>query len=237
MGLVGRAGSSRSSQPGSARFTQKGSSVHGARHNLRSGFSRAVSPEEDHIPHQHSFSQLQVAPLGNTRGLGLGGLTGLAEIAADDDDSVTESLPHIFNRARLASDSFAETLEELLPSNPSASSLPGHQQDDETASNASLSESRFRDRRSLQRLMSDGATSVVSSRISIEQLQRQVPVIRHRPLLMASVPSDDSAMAPYASASMDLDNPAAAMLAATQHLYHDVLDDDSLYSSGGLQTG
>ena len=51
-----------------------------------------------------------------------------------------------------------------------------------------------------------GGASVASSRISIDQLQRQVPVIRHRPLFMASIPSDDPAMASYATASSDFDH-------------------------------
>lgn len=207
---MGRAGSTRSSRPGSVRHNQ-GSSVHGSqRAQGRSSLTRAVSPEEEYMQHQHSLSRLHVAPVGNTRGMGLSGLTALAEIAADDNESVPESV-HIFNnRARLASDSFAEALEAVLPSMPSALSLnPGQAIDSSDTASSSLSDSRSHgrshERRNLHRLMSGGA-SVASSRISIDQLQRQVPVIRHRPLFMASIPSDDPAMASYATASSDFDH-------------------------------
>lgn len=213
---MGQAGSSRSSRPGSARRTQ-GGSVHGSRHTQgRSGHTRAVSPEEEYMQHQHSLSRLHVAPAGNTRGMGLSGLTALAEIAADDNESVAESVQYIFNnRARLASDSFAEALEAVLPTNLSATSLnPAQPQEGSDTASSSLSGGRSHrqahERRDLQRLMSGGA-SVASSHISIDTLQRQVPVIRHRPFFLASIPSDDPGAAFYPTASSNLDHPPGSM--------------------------
>lgn len=207
---MGRAGSTHSSRPSSARHIQA-RSTQGSRQGRSSlNLTRAASPEQEYLQHQHSLSRLHVAPVGNTRGMGLNGLTALAAIAADDNESVPESVHCIFNnRARLSSDGFAEALEAVLPSSLSATSVnPGQPHAGSDTASSSGGQSRGRSHgqphgHDLPRLMSGGA-SVASSHISIDQLQRQVPVIRHRPLFMASIPSEDPAMASYATASSDL---------------------------------
>ena len=179
----------RSSRHGSGRLT-RGTSVHGSsrRHTPA---QRAMSPEEEFMTHQHSTSRLYGAPFGNGRS-GLG----LAELAAADEDASSPSSPPgiVNNRARLVTNSFAEAVEGILPS-LSALSLgkaSQHQQDgsDNASSSVSGSHSRSHRHRGLDHVHSlTRGTSVASSSLSIEELQRQVPVIRHRSVMVAPMPS------------------------------------------------
>jgi len=228
LGSHGAPSSSRSShQGGSGRLT-RGLST---RHHMTA--ARTISAEEELLSHQHSLSRLHVAPLGNGRS-GLGGLTGLAEIAADDDGSTPSSPQYIFNnRARLASDSFNEMLEGILPS-LSALSLQkaaNQQHDNSDNGSSSVSGSHSHRRHRLDRLKSLGrATSVASSTISIEELQRQVPVIRHRSVFMNPTPPTPYADAPdfssFTSAASSFDLSSAPSISSRQALtvYHDAPD-------------
>jgi len=228
LGSHGAPSSSRSShQGGSGRLT-RGLST---RHHMTA--ARTISAEVELLSHQHSLSRLHVAPLGNGRS-GLGGLTGLAEIAADDDGSTPSSPQYIFNnRARLASDSFNEMLEGVLPS-LSALSLQkaaNQQHDNSDNGSSSVSGSHSHRRHRLDRLKSLGrATSVASSTISIEELQRQVPVIRHRSVFMNPTPPTPYADAPdfssFTSAASSFDLSSAPSISSRQALtvYHDAPD-------------
>ena len=188
LGGHGPPSSSRSSHHGSGRLT-RGSSVHGPGRR-QAAITRPMSPEEEFSG--QGLSNLHFAPLGNGRSGH--GLTGLAEIAADDDASSPSSPQYIVNnRARLASDSFAEAVEGILPS-LSALSLnkPSQQQQggsDDASSSFSDSQSRSRKHHGLDRLHSlTRGTSIASSTLSLGELQRQVPVIRHRSVMVAPAP-------------------------------------------------
>lgn len=195
--------------------------------------ARTISAEEELLSHQHSLSRLHVAPLGNGRS-GLGGLTGLAEIAADDDGSTPSSPQYIFNnRARLASGSFNEMLEGILPS-LSALSLQKaanqqHDYSDNGSSTVSGSHSHRRHRLDWPKSLGR-ATSVASSTISVEELQRQVPVIRHRSVFMNPTPPTPYADAPdfsdFTSAASSFDLSSAPSVSSRQALtvYHDASD-------------
>ena len=237
--------SSRSSHHGSGHLTRGGSVHGGARRRIAA--TRTMSPEEDFLVHQHSLSRVHVAPLGNGR-TGLG-LTGLAEIAADDDNSTPSSPQYIFNnRARLASDSFAEALEEILPSLSSLSLNKASNQQQEQANSengsSSLSGSRSHSHRHdrLGRLRSLGrATSVASSGISIEELQRQVPVIRHRSVFMNPTPHtpymDPPDSPDFASAAGSFDLSSASSYSSRQGstVFHDAPDRlSSTHEVGGM---
>ena len=208
LGGRGPPSSSRSSHHGSGRLT-RGSSVHGPA-RPKAAITRPMSPEDDFSFHQQGLTNLHFAPLGNGRSGH--GLTGLAEIAADDDASSPSSPQYIVNnRARLASDSFAEAVEGILPS-LSALSLnkTSRQQQggsDNASSSFSDSHSRSRRHHGHDRLHSlTRGTSIASSTLSLGELQQQVPVIRHRSVMMAPAPSTLHAEAPdlpprFASAS------------------------------------
>lgn len=228
LGSHGAPSSSRSShQGGSGRLT-RGLST---RHHVTA--ARTISAEEELLSHQHSLSRLHVAPLGNGRS-GLGGLTGLAEIAADDDGSTPSSPQYIFNnRARLASGSFNEMLEGILPS-LSALSLQKaanqqHDYSDNGSSTVSGSHSHRRHRLDWPKSLGR-ATSVASSTISVEELQRQVPVIRHRSVFMNPTPPTPYADAPdfsdFTSAASSFDLSSAPSVSSRQALtvYHDASD-------------
>lgn len=245
LGSHGAPSSSRSSHHGASGRLTHGLST---RHHMTP--ARTISAEEELLSHQHSLSRLHVGPLGNGRS-GLGGLTGLAEIAADDDGSTPSSPQYIFNnRARLASDSFNEMLEGILPS-LSALSLQkaaNQQHDNSDNGSSSVSGSRSHRRHTLDRLKSLGrATSVASSTISVEELQRQVPVIRHRSVFMNPTPPTPYADAPdfssFTSAANSFDLSAGPSVSSRQALtvYHDapdrlgssLLDEDMPTSPGG----
>ncbi|KAA6426735.1 MAG: vacuolar sorting-associated 13F-like [Trebouxia sp. A1-2] len=228
LGSHGAPSSSRSSHHGGSGRLTRGLST---RHHMTA--ARTISAEEELLSHQHSLSRLHVGPLGNGRS-GLGGLTGLAEIAADDDGSTPSSPQYIFNnRARLASDSFNEMLEGILPS-LSALSLQkaaNQQHDNSDNGSSSVSGSHSHRRHRLDRLKSMGrATSVASSTISVEELQRQVPVIRHRSVFMNPTPPAPYADAPnfpdFASAASSFDLSSAPSVSSRQALtvYHDAQD-------------
>ena len=228
LGSHGAPSSSRSSHHGGSGRLTRGLST---RHHMTA--ARTISAEEELLSHQHSLSRLHVAPLGNGRS-GLGGLTGLAEIAADDDGSTPSSPQYIFNnRARLASDSFNEMLEGILPS-VSALSLQkaaNQQHDNSDNGSSSVSDSHSHRRHRLDRLKSLGrATSVASSTISVEELQRQVPVIRHRSVFMNPTPPTLYADAPdfssFTSAASSFDLSSAPSIPSRQALtvYHDAPD-------------
>ena len=207
LGGRGPPSSGRSSHHGSGRLT-RGSSVHGSSRR-QAAITRPLSPEDDFSLHQ-GLSNLHFAPLGNGRSGH--GLTGLAEIAADDDTSSPSSPQYIVNnRARLASDSFAEAVEGILPSLSALSLNKASQQQQGSSDNASssFSDSHSRSYRhhGLDRLHSlNRGTSIASSTLSLSELQRQVPVIRHRSVMIAPAPSTPHAEAPdlpprFASAS------------------------------------
>ncbi len=228
LGSHGAPSSSRSSHHGGSGRLTRGLST---RHHMTA--ARTISAEEELLSHQHSLSRLHVAPLGNGRS-GLGGLTGLAEIAADDDGSTPSSPQYIFNnRARLASDSFNEMLEGILPS-LSALSLQkatNQQHDNSDNGSSSVSGSHSHRRHRLDRLKSLGrATSVASSTISVEELQRHVPVIRHRSVFMSPTPPTPYADAPdlstFTSAASSFDLSFAPSIPSRQALpvYHDAPD-------------
>ena len=188
LGGHGPPSSSRSSHHGSRR-PNRGPSIQGPsrRHTL---VQRTTSPEEEVMKHQHS-TRLYGAPFGNGRS-GLG----LAELAAADDDASSPSSPQgiVNNRARLVTDSFAEAVEGILPSLSalSLSKASQHQQgsSDNASSSVSGSHSHSHRRRGLDHVHSlTRGTSVASSSLSIEELQRQVPVIRHRSVMVAPTPS------------------------------------------------
>lgn len=207
LGGHGPPSSSRSSHHGSGRLT-RGSSVHGPLRR-QAAVTRPMSPgpEEEFSSHQQGLSSLHFAPLGNGRS-GLG-LTGLAEIAADDDASSPSSPQYIVNnRARLASDSFAEAVEGILPSLSALSfnkaSQPQQDGSDHASSSFSDSHSRSHRHHGLERLHSlTRGTSVASSTLSLGELQRQVPVIRHRSVMAAPTPFAEPPDLPprFASAS------------------------------------
>ena len=208
LGGRGPPSSSRSSHHGSGRLT-RGSSVHGPSRR-QAAITRPLSPEDDFSVHQQGLSNLHFAPLGNGRSGH--GLTGLAEIAADDDTSSPSSPQYIVNnRARLASDSFAEAVEGILPSLSALSLNKASQQQQGSSDNASSSfsdtHSRSRRHHGLDRLHSlTRGTSIASSTLSLSELQRQVPVIRHRSVMVAPAPPTPHAEAPdlpprFASAS------------------------------------
>lgn len=208
LGGHGPPSSSRSSQHGSGRLN-RGSSVHGPSRR-QAAITRPLSPEDDFANNQQLLSNLHFAPLGNGRSGH--GLTGLAEIAADDDASSPSSPQYIVNnRARLASDSFAEAVEGVLPSLSALSLNKASQQQQGSSDNASSSfsdsQSCARRHHGLDRLHSlTRGTSIASSTLSLGELQRQVPVIRHRSVLIAPAPSTPHAEAPnlpprFASAS------------------------------------
>lgn len=191
--LGGPPSSSRSSHHGSGKLT-RGSSVHGpSRRQAVATRLMSSGPEEEFSSHQQGLSSLSFAPLGNGRS-GLG-LTGLAEIAADDDASSPSSPQYIVNnRARLASDSFAEAVEGILPSLSALSLNKTSQQQQDGSDNASssFSDSHSRSRRhhGLERLHSlTRGTSIASSTLSLGELQRQVPVICHRSVMFAPAPA------------------------------------------------
>ena len=203
LGGRGPPSSSRSSQHGSGRLT-RGPSRHQA------AIIRPMSPEDDFSIHQQGLSNLHFAPVGNGRSGH--GLTGLAEIAADDDASSPSSPQYIVNnRARLASDSFAEAVEGILPSLSALSlnkaSRPQQDGSDNASSSFSDSHTRSRRHHGHDRLHSlTRGTSIASSTLSLGELQRQVPVIRHRSVMIAPAPSTPHAQAPdlpprFASAS------------------------------------
>ena len=228
LGSHGAPSSSRSSHHGGSGRLIRGLST---RHQMTA--ARSISAEEELLSHQHSLSRLHVAPLGNGRS-GLGGLTGLAEIAADDDGSTPSSPQYIFNnRARLASDSFNEMLEGILPS-LSALSLQkaaNQQHDNSDNGSSSVSGSHSHRRHRLDRLKSLGrATSVASSTISVEELQRQVPVICHRSVFMNPTPPTPYAGAPdfsdFTSAASTFELSSAPSVPSRQALsvYHDAPD-------------
>lgn len=192
LGGHGPPSSSRSSHHGSGRLT-RGSSVHGpSRRQAVITRPMLPGPEEEFSSHQQGLSSLHFAPLGNGRS-GVG-LTGLAEIAADDDASSPSSPQYIVNnRARLASDSFAEAVEGILPSLSALSLNKASQlqQDGSDNASSSFSDSHSRSHRhhGLERLHSlTRGTSVASSTLSLGELQRQVPVIRHRSVMAAPTP-------------------------------------------------
>lgn len=208
LGGHGPPSSSRSSQHGSGRLN-RGSSVHGPSRR-QAAITRPLSPEDDFANHQQLLSNLHFAPLGNGRSGH--GLTGLAEIAADDDASSPSSPQYIVNnRARLASDSFAEAVEGVLPSLSALSLNKASQQQQGSSDNASSSfsdsQSRSHRHHGLDRLHSlTRGTSIASSTLSLGELQRQVPVIRHRSVMIAPAPSTPRVEAPnlpprFASAS------------------------------------
>lgn len=208
LGGHGPPSSSRSSHHGSGRLN-RGSSVHGPSRR-QTAMTRPISPEDDFPNHQQHLSNLHFPPLGNGRSGH--GLTGLAEIAADDDASLPSSPQYIVNnRARLASDSFAEAVEGVLPSLSALSLNKASQQQQGSSDNASSSfsdsQSRSRRHHGLDRLHSlTKGTSIASSTLSLGELQRQVPVIRHRSVMIATAPSTPHAEAPnlpprFASAS------------------------------------
>ncbi|DBA81627.1 TPA: hypothetical protein ACH3X1_007382 [Trebouxia sp. C0004] len=237
----GAPSSSRSSHHGGSGRLTRGLST---RHHITA--ARTISADEELLSHQHSLSKLHVAPLGNGR-TGLGGLTGLAEIAADDDGSTPSSPQYIFNnRARLASDSFNEMLEGVLPS-LSALSLQkaaNQQHDNSDNGSSSVSGSHSHRRHRLDRLKSLGrATSVASSTISVEELQRQVPVIRHRSVFMNPTPPTPYADAPefsgFTSVASSFDLSSAPSVSSRQALtvYHDAPDRlDSSLPDGDMPT-
>ena len=206
LGGRGPPSSSRSSHHGSGRLN-RGSSVHGPS-GRQAVITRPMSPEDDFSNHQQGLSNF--APLGNGRSGH--GLTGLAEIAADDDASSPSSPQYIVNnRARLASDSFAEAVEGILPSLSALSlnKISRQQQGGSDNASSSFSDSHSRSHRhhGLDRLhcLTRG-TSIASSTLSLSELQRQVPVIRHRSVMIAPAPSTPRAEAPdlpprFASAS------------------------------------
>ena len=227
LGGRGPPSTGRSSQHGSGRLT-RGSGHSSSRRQLP--LDRTFSPEEG-LRHQQSMSRLQGFSVGNGRS-GLG----LAEIAAGDDDASSPSSPqYIFNnRARLASGDFNEAVDGILTSLSALSLNKASQQQqggsDEASSTVSDSYSRSHRHRDLDRLnFPTRGTSVASSSLSIEKLQRQVPVIRHRSVMMAfapSIPLGEAADLPsFTSASSSSLNPihASSSLSLRQALsvFHD----------------
>ena len=234
LGGHGPPSSSRSSQQGSGRLT-RGSSVHHGHTRRHMAAARTISLEEEFLGHQHSLSRLHVGLGGNGRS-GLGGLTGLAEIAAADDDASTPSSPQYIynNRARLASDSFAEALEEILPSVSQLSLSKASNQQHSTSDNASSSHSGSRSHTHSRRHHTSGklhpagtGTSVASTSLSVGKLQRQVPVIQHRSVFMNPAPPTSYAKQPlspdYASAadSFDLCSASSHSLKQGLSIFHD----------------
>ena len=242
LGSHGAPSSSRSS----SKHGGSGRPAQGPARGRHMAATTTISPEEEFLSHQHSLSRLHVGPIGNGRS-GLGGLTGLAEIAADEEGSTPSSPQYIFNnRARLASDSFNEMLEGILPS-LSALSLQkasNHQQANSENDSSSLSGTRSHRRHRVDRLKSlSRAASVASSTISIEELQRQVPVIRHRSVFMRPTPPttfiDPPGSPDYASAAGSFDLSSASSYSARQGLtvYHDAPDRlNSNPEEGGVPT-
>ena len=229
LGSHGAPSSSRSS----SKHGGSGRPAQGPARGRHMAATRTISPEEEFLSHQHSLSRLHVAPIGNGRS-GLGGLTGLAEIAADEEGSTPSSPQYIFNnRARLASDSFNEMLEGILPSLSALSLQKASNQQQANSENdsSSLSGTRSHRRHRVDRLKSlSRAASVASSTISIEELQRQVPVIRHRSVFMRPTPAttytDPPGSPDYASATGSFELSSASSYSARPGLtvYHDAPD-------------